>query len=133
MVRRIEALADAIARLNQAWTPEADAYQLRNPLLIKSFARPGKHETDDKGRRIFESFLSGYKASLFDLDLKLRGKSRAGLTTESTLENLLGVYGIDSIAATDNIVAFVRRALKDQSITKRTSVTFFVEKESSHA
>jgi len=133
MIRRIEALADAIARLNNAWTPESDAYQLRNPLLIKSFARPGKHNTDDKGRRIFESFLSGYKAGLFDLDLKLRGRSRAGLTTESTLENLLGVYGIDSIAAIDNVIAFVRRALKDQSINKKTLVTFFVEKEQSNA
>src|SRR5271157_643146 len=133
MVRRSEALLDAIARLNGILNPESPCYQIRNPLMIKSYARPGKHSTDEQGHRIFESFLSGYKACLFDIDFKLRGRSRAGLTTESTLENLLGVYGIDSIAATDNIVAFIRRALKDQSLTKRTSVTFFVEKESSHA
>jgi len=128
MVRKIEALADAIARLNQAWTPESEAYKLRNPLLIKSFARPGKHETDEGGRRIFNSFLSGYKAGLYDLDLKLRGKSRAGLTAENTLENLLGVYGINAIAA-DNVVAFVRRALQNQTVSKKTSIAFFVESE----
>lgn len=126
-VNRIEAVVDAIARLNSAHSPDSESYRLRNPLLIKSFARPGKHNTDEQGRRIFTSFLSGYKAGLFDLTLKISGNSRAGLKPTDRLENLLAVYGITHKLPVDNVVAFLRRALKDESISRHTELSYFLE------
>ena len=125
MVTRLEALIDSIGRLNGIGNPDSDAYQIRSPLLVKSFARAGKHETDSMGRRVFNSLLSGYKAGWFDVKLKIEGKSRAGLTPQDPLTSLLAVYGIKELGGIDNVVAFLRRALKDQSITKNTPLSYF--------
>lgn len=125
MLNKIEALVDAIGKANGMHNPESETYKLRNPLLIKSFARPGKHETDEKGRRIFSSLLSGYKAGLFDIELKITGKSRAGLQATDTLANLLAVYGIKEPGGISNIVSFLRRALSDQEISAATSLSYF--------
>lgn len=125
MLDKLEALVDAIGKANGIHNPESETYKLRNPLLIKSFARPGKHETDEKGRRIFSSMLSGYKAGLFDIDLKIRGKSRAGLQPTDTLANLLAVYGIKEPGGISNIVSFLRRALSDQEINAYTPLSYF--------
>ena len=124
-VNKIEVIVDAISRVNGANDPESECYQLRNPLLIRSFARPGKHETDEKGRRVFTSWLSGYKAALYDCELKISGNSRAGLKPEDTLTNLLGVYGIKELGGIKNVVSFIRRALKDEAISKDTPLSFF--------
>jgi|SRR5581483_242854 len=125
-MNRVEALVDAIGKVNGIHDPESIAYKLRNPLLVRSFARPGKHETDDQGRRVFNSLLSGYKAGLFDAELKLKGTSRAGLRPDDTLENILGVYGIKEPGGISNIVSFLRRALHDQSINKATPLAYFL-------
>ena len=128
MVKRVEALADSIGKLHGCPNnPESESYKLRNPLLIKSFAKPGKHVTDELGRRAFDSLLAGYKAGLFDLELKIAGKSRAGLRPDDKLENLLGCYDIKEKAAVDCIVAFLRRALQDQTISAKTSLSYFTE------
>ena len=128
MINRVEAIVDAISKLNGCSNnPESDSYQLRNPLMVRSFARPGKHEVNNDGVRAFSSLLAGYKAGVFDMTLKLSGKSRAGLKPEDTLENLLGCYGIHGKAATDNIVSWLRRSLKDDSISARTELSFFLE------
>lgn len=126
-VKRIESIADAIARLNQSHVPDSLAYQLRNPLLLRSYAKLGRHSVNTDGLRIFSSLLAGLKAGLFDLDLKIRGLSRAGLKPTDTLRNLLLVYAINEKAAMDNVVSFVRRALKDESISLQTPLSFFLE------
>ncbi len=138
-VPKIEALVDAIGLRNGIDVPSSLAYQLRSPLLIKSFAKPGKHILDTEGRRVFPSMLSGYKAAVYDMELKVSGKSRAGLKPTDKLRNLLGVYGIRSSfnddasvrIAIDNdikkIVTFLRHALKDQSITANTELSYFIE------
>jgi hypothetical protein len=127
MVSKLEALVDAISRANGGADPESQCYNLRNPLLIRSFARPGKHETDEQGRRVFSSYLSGYKAGLFDIELKITGKSRAGLTPESTVAQLLGVYGIKEPGGISTVISFLRRALKDVEIKSATPISYFVE------
>lgn len=127
MVNRIEAIVDILGKLNGMGDPESEAYALRNPLLIRSFARPGKHETDEGGRRIFSSFLSGYKAALFDAQLKLSGKSRAGLKPTDELSHLLGVYGIKELGGIGSVVNFLRKALQDDSISKNTPLSYFME------
>ena len=120
-----EALIDAIGKANGMHDPESLCYRLRNPLLIRSFARPGKHETDESGLRVFSSFLSGYKAAEFDIKLKIEGNSRARLRPEDPLSSLLAVYGIRELGGISTIVSFLRRALKDQNITGSTPLSHF--------
>src|ERR1017187_7367122 len=124
-VKRLEALLDALASLKSWHSPDSEAYQLRNPLLITSFSRPGKNEIDDKGRRVFKSALAGLRASLFDIELKVRGESRAGLKKEDRLDNLLGVYGVTEILGQNQVVKFLKRALKDDTITKTQPLSWF--------
>lgn len=126
-VNRVEAIVDVLGKLNGMGNPESEAYALRNPLLIRSFARPGKHETDEQGRRVFSSLLSGYKAALFDAQLKLGGKSRAGLKSTDTLTNLLGVYGLKEAVGIKSVVQFLRRALKDGDIDGNTPLSYFLQ------
>ncbi len=125
-VKRIEALADAIGRLNQISVPDSLSYQLRNPLLLKSYAKLGRHSINTDGLRVFGSLLAGTKAGLFDLELKLKGLSRAGLKPTDQLRNLLGCYNIHEKQAVDSIVAFIRRALKDDSVSANTPLEFFL-------
>lgn len=126
-LNKYEAIVDAIARANGFHDPTSDCYKLRNPLLIRSFARPGKHETDEQGRRIFTSLLSGYKAALFDVELKITGNSRAGLKPTDTLANLLGVYGIKEAGGVGYVVSFLRRALDNQTLAADTPLSYFIE------
>lgn len=125
-VNRVEALVDAIGKIRGAADPSSEAYRLRNPLLIKSFAKPGKHETDEQGRRIFTSWLSGLKASYFDCELKLSGNSRAGLKATDTLTNILGVYGVKELGGVKAVVLFLRKALDDESINRDTPLSYFL-------
>lgn len=128
-INRVEAIVDAISKLNGcADTPESLSYKLRNPLMLKSFARVGKHETDVNGVRIFTSLLSGYKAAVFDVQLKIEGKSRANVKPDSPLEQLLICYGVKTSGAVDNVVSFLKRALGDDNITRHTPCSYFLEK-----
>lgn len=126
-VNRIEAIVDALSRLNGADDPTSDCYKLRNPLLIKSFARPGKHIIDDAGRRVFPSWLAGYKAAMFDAELKISGHSRAGLKPTDTMTNLLGVYGLNNPQAVKRVINFLRRALENENISASTPLSFFID------
>ncbi len=76
---RLEHLVAAIGYYNNLHDPDSVAYRLKNPLLVKSFGRPGKHEIDEEGRRVFDSIVAGYRACLFDTEIKISGNSRAGL------------------------------------------------------
>ena len=126
-VRRIEALVDSICDLFGGMYPGSEAYNLRNPLLVKSWARAGKHEIDEQGRRVFSSFLNGYKAGLYDIELKVKGLSRANVSPDSPLSELLRCYQIEGSVATKKIVSFLKRALQDESITENTLVSYFVD------
>jgi len=127
MVNRIESIVDAIGRLNSVHSPDSLAYQIRNPLLLVSFAKPGRHDVNEDGLRVFGSMLAGYKAGCFDVSLKIKGLSRAGLRPADCLENLLGCYKIVGKVARDNVVAFIRRALKDESVSVHTPLSYFLE------
>lgn len=126
-VDRIEAVLDAIGHLNGMSNPESEAYQIRNPLLQKSFARPGKHLVDDKGRRVFDSLLAGYKAGTYDIKLKISGLSRAGLKPTDTITNLLGCYGMKELLATKKVVNFLQKALSDPTINAHTPLNYFLD------
>lgn len=127
MINKIEAVVDGIGRLNSIHNPESLAYQIRNPLLLASFAKPGRHDVNEDGLRVFSSLLAGYKAATYDMQLKIKGLSRAGLKPTDPLENLLGCYRISEKAAKDNVLSFVKRALKDDTLTLRTPLSYFLE------
>jgi len=132
--RRIEALLDAIGQLRGWHDPESHCYQSRNPLGVKSFAQLGRHEIDDEGRRIFTSQLAGIKAGLFDIEVKVRGESRADIKVTDKLANLLRVYGITELLGQQKVLKWFRRAIGDSTVTLDTPLLFFhdvnVQKES---
>lgn len=121
----VEALLEGIANLKGWNNPDSYNYQIKNPLGVRSFAKPGKHETDEEGLRIFPSWLAGYKACQFDLEMKVSGKSRAGLRDGATLADLLRVYGLSEKLGQDQVVKYLKRALKDPSITRELPLTYF--------
>lgn len=126
-VSRLEALLDSIASVKGFSNPDSVSYQLRNPLMVKSFSRPGKNSITEDGTRTFDSSLAGLRACLFDLDLKIRGESRAGIKKDDCLENVLRVYGITELGGQQAVIKFLKRALKDQSISRTTPLTWFLE------
>ena len=125
-VSRLEALQDSIAHAHGISDPKSDSYKLRNPLLIRSFAMPGKNEVDEKGRRVFSSMISGYRAGLFDLQLKIEGKSRAKLKQDDPLSSLLAVYELKEPLEQKRVLRFLRPALNDESITTSTPLSHFL-------
>jgi hypothetical protein len=127
MSNKLEHIVNAIAKLNGLLDPTSDAYRLKNPLLLRSFAMIGKHQVDPEGRRVFESVLNGLKAAMFDIELKASGKSRANAGPDSSLEEFLKCYQINTSLAVDHIVSFLRRALNDQNISKHTLISYFTE------
>lgn len=124
-IKQIECLVDSVAALKGWHTPESRSYILRNPLMIRSFAKAGKHEITEDGYRIFTSALAGYKSCCYDMECKLSGGSRAGLKSDSTLVNLAGVYELQPGLAVTQIVRFLKRALLDETITKDTPLSYF--------
>jgi len=127
-VNKLEALLDAIASLKGASTnPDSELYQIRNPLGVQSYSRPGKNLITDSGLRIFDSWLAGYRAAAFDLSLKIEGTSRAGVKRDDALSNVLRVYQITEKLGMQQVVKFLRRALKDQNITTETPLAYFRE------
>jgi len=129
MINRIEAIVDSIAALHEYHKPDSVAYQLRNPLLLKSFAAPGKHHIDEQGRRKFSSFLGGYKSAYFDVELKIKGSSSTGLKPTDKLKNLLAVYGIKSNEDQMSVVYYLRKALSNKDIDLTTELSYFIEKK----
>jgi hypothetical protein len=125
--KKIEALLDGISHLKGASNPDSITYQIKNPLHIRSFGLPGRHEIDEEGRRVFSSWLAGYRACLYDLKVKLTGESRSKLKTTDPLSYLLNVYDIKEKLGQQQVVRFVRRALKDESVQLDTPLNYFVQ------
>jgi hypothetical protein len=126
-VNKLEALLDALSSLKGWNNPDSDAYQLRNPLMIQSFSRPGKNSITESGVRVFSSALAGLRAGLFDLTIKAKGESRAGIKKTDLLENLLRVYGVTELGGQQTVIKWLKRALKDQSINRTTPLSWFLE------
>ena len=127
-VSKIEALVDALAHLlGSSTNPDGELYAIRNPTGLISFSLPGKGEIDPQGRRIFKSWSAGYHAACYDARIKISGDSRSGIKKDDKLENFLGSMKVDQKAGQQQIVKFLRRALKDQSITVETPLSYFRE------
>lgn len=124
-IPKLHALADAFANLNGAFSPSSDAYKLRNPLMLKAFSP--KHDRDDKGRRRFKSFTSGYDNGIIDCSIKCSGKSFSKIGPDSTLKDLVCLYGNPATAA-KSVKNFLRVALEDENIMETTPLSYFLEK-----
>lgn len=123
-INRIEALAAAFGRLNGVHDPFSKAFQLRNPLLLKAFS--SKHERDEAGYRVFNSFSAGWDNALLDLKIKCSGNSHARLKTDDTLRDLVVCFGNTS-AVTRSVKNFLRHALNDESISESQPLGWFLD------
>jgi hypothetical protein len=133
MVKRIEALADAIACLNKFHDPLSDSFQLRNPGLSRAYSYRHLGEVDNKGRRIFTSLIGGYRFLIQDLSWKCAGQTRAKgfsgkLTNLSNLEDLLKSFNLGKIEDGHifELLDFLSKALPGTAIDANTPLSFFL-------
>ena len=125
-INRIEAVVDSIAFLHRAHQPDSEAYKLRNPIMLKNYAPPGKHKVNESGYRVFDSYLGGYKSAVYDVTIKLKGESNSGIKTTDTLRNLLAVYGINREEDITTVVFFLRKAVS-KDVQPLTPLSYFKE------
>jgi hypothetical protein len=121
---KIEALADAIASLNDWTNPSGDAYRLRNPGLLRAFTQ---RHADEGGRRIFPSLVDGYQALVYDLKKKCAGESRSKLQRDSTIKQLLmRGYG-QAPASEEYVLCFLESAIPNTTFSATAPIEFFLE------
>jgi hypothetical protein len=124
--RKLEALAEAIAKMSGYTNPDSPAHAARNPGDLEAISV--EHSKDARGRRVFHSFLDGYQALLHDLQVKISGKSRSGLTGKSTLADLAKARGeAFPLITSRSWASFLRPALSDPTITNQTQLSYFTE------
>jgi hypothetical protein len=119
-IKRLEALADAIAELNQYHDPESEAYRLRNPGLLRAKTLASLANSTDSCIRIFESHQSGYKSLLNRIEKRCKYES------DRSVASLIATFGF----ADDKVgraVGFVNRSLGNSSVRPGTKISFFVE------
>lgn len=131
-IKRIEALADAIAYLNDMHNPSSEAFQLRNPGMFRVYSFKHLNQSDAKGRRIFTSLIGGYRFLVQDLTWKCAGETRAKgnsgkLKSTSNLSDLLLAFKLGTDENLFVIVDFLVRALKDESIDTNTELGYFLK------
>ena len=131
-IKRIEALADAIAFLNNAHDPKSDAFQLRNPGMFKVYSFKHLASSDNLGRRIFTSYIGGYRFLIQDLTWKCEGSTRAKgnngkLKASSNLSDLLVAFKLNSEENLFTLVDFLITALSDESISSETEISYFLK------
>lgn len=124
--RKIEALAEAVARYSGYTDPTSPLYWARNPLGLRGFSPV--HPINERGERIFRSVLDGLQAGLHDVTLKVTGMSRAHLQPDQTLTDLSNAYNAP-IATATAWGRFLRQALHDETITARTTLSYFLTNE----
>lgn len=119
---KLEVLAEAISRYSGYNDPSSDAYLARNPGGL--IAHSPLHLRDDGNKRVFISMMDGWQALLFDIQLKLNGKSRAKLQPTDTLVKLAEAYSQQPTTA-QAWAGYLRKALRDQSVTQKTQLDYF--------
>lgn len=122
---RFEALALAIANCNGGFNdPSSKAFQLCNPLLLKSY-KPEK-KTDSENYRVFTTVMGGFKAGIAELQARCSGQNHR-LSSENTLRDLLSLYGFKHDLALRKVLLFTQKSLQDDSVTASTKLSFFIE------
>src|SRR6266403_6416118 len=131
-IKRIEALADAIAFLNNAHDPNSDAFQLRNPGMFRVYSCKHLNSSDSQGRRIFTSLIGGYRFLMQDLEWKCSGETRAKgnngkLKPTSNLADLLVAFKLSTEENMFSLIDFLSQALCDESINSQTEIGYFLK------
>src|SRR5260370_31195556 len=121
---RFEALALAICDYHGGFTPGTKAFGYCNPGLLKTY-RPEKKK-DGENYRIFTTVWGGFKALMAELEARCTGQNDR-VAPENTLQDLLVLYDFTHDQATRRVVLFLRRALKDESVTAETRVAWVQE------
>ena len=125
MSNKFEILALAISKQTGAFdNPDSKAFFLQNPLLLKAY-RPEK-KVDAEHYRIFTTMMGGLKAGIADLQAKCSGKNHR-LTPDNSLKDMLSLFGFATDSAVRPVVLFLKRALKDESISANTPLSWFNE------
>ena len=122
--RKLEAIAEAIVQTSGYHIPDGALYAARNPGGLPAFS--AQHARNDSGQRTFASVLDGLQALLFDIEVKMLGKSKAHLKPTSTLADFAVAFGQPATAA-HAWAKFLRRALHDETITHKITLNFFME------
>ena len=137
-IKKIEALAMGLAVLNGAFNPDSDAFQLNNWSLSRAYSFKHLGSTDDRGRRIFTSVIGGFRFLVQDLTWKCSGDTRAKgssgkLKSSSNLSDLLHSFKINNGSSEEEnlfvLLDFLGRALKDDTISASTPLSFFINEE----
>lgn len=124
ILNRLEALADAIAHYNLAHEPTSAAYQSRNPGLLRAISL--KHSRDEHGNRLFNAYIDGYQALLYDLRLKASGQSFAKLPPSATINDLMRAYGHSGALVGQRIARYITKAMQTE-IRATTELKYFLE------
>ena len=120
-MRKIEAVADAIASLNEYREPDSKAYRPRNPGLLKAKTLEHLANATDECFRVFSCHQAGYKA-LTDILQKSFERNRRG-----TLQQVLGDYGHGDQFSVSAAVDFINRSLDTRKVSGATQLDFFTE------
>lgn len=124
--KRVEALAEAIIKHSGYQNPDSAVYLARNPGGLRAFSPA--HPRDEFGNRIFNSVLDGMQALLYDIELKITGRARSHLELNDTLTQLAVAYD-QPISAAQAWVKFLRRALRDEALSHKTPLSYFLSEE----
>jgi hypothetical protein len=124
ILNRLESLADAISAYNRAHEPTSAAYQNRNPGQLQAISL--KHSRDEHGARLFNAFIDGYQALLYDLRLKCSGASFAKLPPAACINDLMRSYGHQGALVGQWIAKYVTKALGVE-IRATTELAYFLE------
>lgn len=122
--RKVEGLAEAIMKFSGYLDPSSDLHEARNPGGLKATSM--RHLSTSQGHRVFNSFIDGVQALLFDLNTKLSGQSWAHLKPESNLKDLAISYALPAQTAAA-WAKFLRAALKDDKIAAETTLDYFTK------
>lgn len=120
--KRLEALAEAVSSVSGYHVPGSPLYTARNPGGLRAYGKPA----DEHGNRLFNSVIDGLQALIFDTQLKLQGMSRHCLQPSNTLQDFAVSHG-QPITAAEAFAKYLRKALTDETINKKTELRYFLE------
>lgn len=123
-MKKLEVLADSIMLRSGYLDPLDPLYMLRNPGGLKAHSE--KHSKDDRGFRVFDKHIDGYRALIYDLEVKCKGSSNCGLKSSSPLKELAYVFDLKD-GDIRNMLKHLRKALGFETINENTPLQFFLE------
>ena len=128
-MKKIEALALAIARQYDILEPGSEAFITMNPGLLRSFSPDRLDVVNENGIRVFGTLQGGLRALISNLESKCEGKTRAQtdnggkINQQSSLNELCKTF---PFIKTRKIVEYLRDALDDQALSERTPLQYFL-------